>query len=110
MVLSIDETITKLNRDDLVQILWAENILARRYFYPGCHHSEPYATLFPSSPRLPNTEKLCRELITLPTGTGVTNADINIICQLIKFILDNAEVIQEKKETIRNFSLKKAFI
>ena len=29
-------------RDDLVAALHAENVLARRYFYPGCHRLEPY--------------------------------------------------------------------
>src|SRR5690606_32638678 len=37
VILEIDEEITEINRDTLTQVLHAENILVRRYFYPGCH-------------------------------------------------------------------------
>ena len=36
-----------ISRDELVQILQAENVLARRYFYPGCHRMEPYRSYYP---------------------------------------------------------------
>jgi len=42
IVLKIDEHIAGLSRDQFVEILHAENVLARRYFYPGCHRMEPY--------------------------------------------------------------------
>lgn len=48
IVLEIDETITEISRDQLLKTLWAENILARRYFYPGCHRMEPYRSYFPT--------------------------------------------------------------
>src|SRR6266446_3292396 len=35
IVLEIDESQALLTRDQLRDILWAENVLARRYFYPG---------------------------------------------------------------------------
>src|SRR5438477_2964192 len=41
-VLEIDEAVTGISRDMLDEILWAENVLTRRYFYPGCHLMEPY--------------------------------------------------------------------
>ena len=47
LVLEIDEATTLLSRDQIQKILLAENILARRYFYPGCHRMEPYRSLFP---------------------------------------------------------------
>ena len=31
-----------LDRDDLINVLHAENVLARRYVWPGCHRMEPY--------------------------------------------------------------------
>ena len=36
-----------ISRDRLVEILNAENILARKYFWPGCHAMAPYRDLFP---------------------------------------------------------------
>src|SRR4030067_692382 len=38
VVLEIDENLTQVSRDHLIEILHAENILARRYYYPGCHN------------------------------------------------------------------------
>src|ERR1035437_3476111 len=37
IVLEIDSAAAPLNRDELIKVLHAENILARRYFWPGCH-------------------------------------------------------------------------
>jgi dTDP-4-amino-4,6-dideoxygalactose transaminase len=35
VVVEVDEDVTRISRDELQQILIAENVLARRYFYPG---------------------------------------------------------------------------
>src|SRR5262249_29995063 len=35
VVVDVDESLTGLSRDEIVEILWAENVIARRYFYPG---------------------------------------------------------------------------
>ena len=68
VVLEIDEAQAGLSRDLLVKILHAENILARRYFYPGCHQMEPYRSYFPNARLLlPETEKL--------TAEGLATAD-----------------------------------
>ena len=37
IVLEIDETLAGVSRDVLCRVLQAENVFARRYFYPGCH-------------------------------------------------------------------------
>ena len=47
VVIEIDESVTRLSRDQLLELLWAENVLARRYFYPGCHRMEPYRSAYP---------------------------------------------------------------
>jgi dTDP-4-amino-4,6-dideoxygalactose transaminase len=57
VVLEVDEAVTQISRNELVKILWAENVLARRYFYPGCHRMEPYRSYFPHAGLLlPETE------------------------------------------------------
>ena len=85
VVLEIDEAQTGVGRDRLVDILWSENIMARRYFYPGCHMMEPYRTQFPGAgARLPQTERLVRRVLSLPTGTAVDAATIAGIASVIR--------------------------
>jgi dTDP-4-amino-4,6-dideoxygalactose transaminase len=84
-VVEIDAAEAGLTRDLLVQVLHAENILARRYFYPGCHRMEPYRSHFPDvSGLLPATESVCRRVLVLPTGTAVDPAQIEMICSVIR--------------------------
>jgi len=74
-------------RDALVDVLHAENVLARRYFSPGCHRVEPYRSMFPDvGSRLPVTERLAGSVLTLPTGTAVNRDDIVKVCALIRFV------------------------
>jgi dTDP-4-amino-4,6-dideoxygalactose transaminase len=97
VALEIDESKTLLVRDRLMEILHAENILARRYFYPGCHRMEPYRSYFPHAQLLlPETEKLIGKMLCLPTGTAVGPDEITRICQLLRFILENKVEIAEK--------------
>lgn len=74
------------SRDDLIRLLWAENVMARKYFWPGCHRMEPYRTLFPTvGERLPQTEAIADRLMILPTGTGMNTASIHALCDLLEF-------------------------
>jgi dTDP-4-amino-4,6-dideoxygalactose transaminase len=90
IVLEIDESTTQISRDQLLEILWAENVLARRYFYPGCHRMEPYRSYFPQAGLLlPETEKVAARVLVLPTGTGVNLADVTKLCGIIKSVVGN---------------------
>jgi dTDP-4-amino-4,6-dideoxygalactose transaminase len=92
VVVEIDESETGISRDQLQEVLWAENILARRYFFPGCHRMEPYRSDFPSTGLLlPETEKLCNRVLVLPTGASVTVRDVAAICRVIELALENAD-------------------
>jgi dTDP-4-amino-4,6-dideoxygalactose transaminase len=76
------------SRDELVAALWAENVMARKYFSPGCHRMEPYRTLDAGTPqRLERTEALADKLLILPTGTGVSVAEIEGICELLAIMV-----------------------
>ena len=56
-------------RDGIIAALQAENILARKYFWPGCHRMQPYRDIFPDASRvLVNTETLAEKVIVLPNG------------------------------------------
>lgn len=97
IVAEIDPHITNINRDQLVQVLWAENIIARRYFYPGCHRMEPYHSRCPEAGLvLPETERLAERVLCLPTGTAVSSEQIAKICRIIRFATANGELISEK--------------
>jgi len=97
IILEINDQETILNRNELVKILWAENVLARRYFYPGCHKMEPYKTLYPNAGKLlPETEKLAEKVIALPTGTAISQDEIIEICQIIDFSIKNAKLLHGK--------------
>jgi len=88
MVLEIDEAVSGVNRDHLLKTLHAENVIARRYFFPGCHKMEPYRSYFPHAGLLlPNTERLVNRVILLPTGTAVGVEEIRGICSIIRFAL-----------------------
>jgi dTDP-4-amino-4,6-dideoxygalactose transaminase len=90
IVLEIDEEETQVSRDMLIKILHAENVIARRYFYPGCHRMEPYRSYFPHAGLLlPETEHLCQRVLILPTGTAISTTDINNVCEIIKISITN---------------------
>jgi dTDP-4-amino-4,6-dideoxygalactose transaminase len=94
VVLEVDEGKSHISRDKIADILHQENILARRYFYPGCHQMEPYCSYFPHAGLLlPETESLVKRTLLLPTGTAVAPEDINTICQLIRFIINHSDEI-----------------
>ena len=94
LVVEVDEQATGLARDTLVQLLWAENVIARRYFYPGCHRMEPYRSYYPHAGlRLPETERMVERLLILPTGTAVGGDDIKEICAILRLAIGaSAEV------------------
>lgn len=82
IVLRITSDPNGLSRDDLMGVLWSENVIARRYFYPGCHRMEPYRRN--GTYNLPATEQLARELLLLPNGTTVGESEIRKICALVR--------------------------
>ena len=89
VVLEVEEAAAAVGRDRLLQILHAENVLARRYFYPGCHRMEPYRSAFPeASLRLPATERVAARVLSLPTGTSIGEADIDAICAVVRLVVE----------------------
>lgn len=96
MAVEVDSQITGIHRDVLIKVLHAENVRARRYFWPGCHRMEPYRSYFPNSYlSLPQTEKIAYRIMVLPTGSAVSEADIETICAILRTAIDNAEEIRE---------------
>src|SRR5262249_43812909 len=97
IVVEVDERRTGISRDELIQVLHRENILARRYFYPGCHRMEPYRSYFPHAGLLlPETERKAAMVLSLPTGTAVGPEEIDAICEVLAFAVRHGSVLAEE--------------
>ncbi len=95
IILEIDDALSKINRDQIQRILWAENVLARRYFYPGCHQMAPYRSRQPGL-RLPQTEKLAKRVLNLPNGTSVNGDNIDVICNILKLVTARGDEVNQR--------------
>lgn len=84
VVLEVDDGCAA-SRDTLVEALRAENVMARRYFWPGCHNMEPYRSLFPHAGLvLPATDAVARSVIVLPTGQTMDPGMVATVAQVIR--------------------------
>lgn len=84
VVVEVDPELGLSMRDKLVEILHSKNVLARKYFWPGCHRMEPYRSLQPNAGlMLPITEKVAERVIVLPTGSMVGENEIETICSIL---------------------------
>jgi dTDP-4-amino-4,6-dideoxygalactose transaminase len=86
-----------VDRDALYDILKAENVHSRRYFRPGIHRTVPFCELYPQFvDRLPATDLLSSRVLQLPSGQDVSEDQIQMICDIIKTIHQNAEQIKKR--------------
>ncbi|MBX9791749.1 MAG: DegT/DnrJ/EryC1/StrS family aminotransferase [Pirellulales bacterium] len=97
VVVEIDGARATLTRDELLELLTAEKVLARRYFFPGVHRLAPYRATDGAAARLPVTERLCESVLLLPTGTTVSVADIQRVAELIRFALLHGASIRARR-------------
>lgn len=97
IVVEIDDHMAGITRDQIIEILHAENILARRYFYPGCHQMEPYrSALIDRAIDLRETELVANRVLVLPTGTTVEPFEISGICDVIKLAMTKGPEVQNR--------------
>ncbi len=84
ILVEVEETFP-LSRDELMDRLHHQNVLVRRYFWPGCHRMEPYRTTQPdAADHLPVTEALASRILVFPTGSDISTADIEKIVGLVQ--------------------------
>lgn len=99
VVIEVDPERAPLNRDELLAVLHKENVLARRYFWPGCHRMAPYGSLYPGAHLLlPETERVAAQVMTLPTGQAITSEIIRNICDIIRTAFENAAEVRKLLE------------
>ena len=102
VIIEVDEAVTGISRDDMVSVLHAENVLARRYFFPGCHEMEPYRSFFPHAGLLlPETKRLSQRVMSLPTGTALGQKEIDAICNIIKLAVTKSHDLLPMLDSIR---------
>lgn len=95
IVVEIDPYLTGLTRDELLDTLIAENVLARRYFWPGCHRMEPYKSYFPHARLvLRATEAVAERVLLLPTGTTIGAEEIQEIAQVLRLATSAAAEVR----------------
>jgi len=102
IVVEVNPDVAGLTRDELVEVLHAENVLARKYFWPGCHRMEPYKSYYPNAGLLvPENERVSARIIVLPTGTAVGSGDIELICRIVRMALGRSaelrHVLRERR-------------
>lgn len=95
VVMEIDETAAPLDRDELQRVLWQENVLARRYFHPGCHQLEPYGSAHPDV-KLPVTDRLAGRTLVVPTGLQMGPRDAASVCELVQTAFEHAGVVRSR--------------
>lgn len=91
VVVEVDSDLPLGTRDHIVKSLHANGIIARRYFWPGCHRMEPYRSRQPQTETLlPHTEEIAGRVIVLPTGQAVDDVAIRRICEMIDHALSQS--------------------
>jgi dTDP-4-amino-4,6-dideoxygalactose transaminase len=96
ITVTVDPAVAGLDRDALRQVLVAENVLARRYFYPGCHRVPPYSE--GTIPELPVTDAALERCLSLPTGTAVSVEDIDGIGRVVGLAVASAPEVRRQLE------------
>ncbi len=108
VVLEVDDAETGIHRDELMAALHAENVLARRYFYPGCHEMEPYKSSFPNAKLLlPKTMELCNRVLVLPAGGRLGEDDIQVIAGIIRLVVEGSAELRRRNVDMSHLRLTK---
>jgi dTDP-4-amino-4,6-dideoxygalactose transaminase len=83
-----------VKREHVLAILHAEHMLSRPYYFPALHQKRTeYATI---AGDLSATDRLSQRFLMLPCGHFVSEADIESIVALLRFIHAHADAINER--------------
>ena len=99
VVCRVDEREYGLPRDFLIELLKAENVMARRYFYPGVHRSIPYVEALPTyRDRLTSTDELSATCIQFPIGALVSPEAVERVCSILSHAHLASSEIRARRE------------
>ena len=99
VVVEVDPHEADVDRDLVLRILTADRVLARRYFWPGCHRMEPYRTQRPPTDQeFPVTDLVAQRVLSLPTGSSIAVGDVDRVCALVAGIVEHGAEIRARDE------------
>lgn len=88
VVLEVDQTCV-VGRDELVTALQAENVLARKYFWPGAHKMQPYCDLSPHAGlMLKHSDLIANCVVVLPNSGPMKQEYIETIAQICRVLME----------------------
>ncbi len=93
-VILVDRSEFGLTRDDLFTALAAENIFARKYFYPPLHHHDAYSEYRHIS--LPVTERVSDQVLCLPFYSEMADEMLDGLCTAVERIHHHAPRIRQQ--------------
>jgi dTDP-4-amino-4,6-dideoxygalactose transaminase len=96
IVVEIDQAAAGVTRDAMQAVLLAERILARRYFFPGCHRMAPYCQRGGGRTELASTDRLASRVLCLPSGSGLEMRDIAVMADIIKLVVENSATVMRR--------------
>ncbi len=86
IVIEVDPDVCPRPRDEIVAYLHTQNVIARKYFWPGVHRMEPYRSEQPET-SLPQTDRIGARVVVLPTGQSMSVECVAGVCELISNLL-----------------------
>ena len=95
----IDPARLGISRNQMLAVMRAENVLARRYFYPGVHRLTPYNSLSPDADRfLPATLTISERLLQLPLGAGIDLGTVDRITAIMEICHQHAGELRARMD------------
>ena len=78
-------------RDEIVRTFHAENVLVRKYFWPGCHNMMPYRAYYPHAAlMLENTQRVADGVMVMPSGSAIKEEEIRAELSILS-VLQNGK-------------------
>lgn len=87
----VDESLFGCSREALVAALSSEGIPTRRYYSPPLHRQRAFRHQTPED--LPNTDRLARQVVSLPMWSHLPVEDVDRIAEAVVSIHDHGERI-----------------
>lgn len=95
VTIEIDAGDAGIDRDELLDLLLAENVVAQPYFSPPCHLAGAYSDV--PAQGLEETERLARRTLALPTGPALSLDDVRAVCDLVRSAVElNARSVDQR--------------
>ena len=77
-----DQEVCGVSRDEICEVLAAENVFARKYFYPLTSEFSICKQLFDIQPT-PIAKRIAEQVVTLPLYSDLTTDEVDAICDCI---------------------------